>query len=255
LSVTLSPLETITVLGVEVNKLTSTRALAEIAGWAAGQPRMLAYVNAHTLNLAARDDDLRDALGRCELVLNDGFGLSLAAMMRGERFPENMNGSDFTVRLLELASSRGWRVFFYGGEPGVAAAAAERLSARIEGLDIVGVRDGFGGESEELVAGHVADARADLLIVALGSPRQELWLARNLGLSGAQVGVGVGAFLDFSAGRVRRAPRWMNVLGVEWCFRLVQEPRRLWRRYVVGNPLFLMRAWRDRGSSRADGWA
>lgn len=207
---------------------------------------MLTYVNAHTLNLAARDQGLREALNRSALVMNDGLGVSLAARMRGERFPENLNGSDFTFRLLELAAVKGWGVFLLGGEPGVAERAADRLGERIEGLRIVGTCHGFTGESDDLLARRVRDAGAEMLIVAFGSPRQETWIDRNLEATGALIGVGVGAFLDFSAGKVVRAPRWMNVLGVEWGFRLLQEPRRLWRRYIVGNPLFMLRAWRDR---------
>ncbi len=207
---------------------------------------MLTYVNAHTLNLAVDIDELRRSLNRSQLVMNDGVGLSLAARMRGERFPENLNGSDFTIRLLQLAASRNWGVFLLGGEPGVGELAAKRLTERIPGLHIVGVRNGFSAESDELLVQRVKDANASMLIVAFGSPRQEIWLDRNLEATGVKVGVGVGAFLDFSAGRVKRAPGWMNELGVEWCFRLFLEPRRLWRRYILGNPLFLVRAWRDR---------
>jgi exopolysaccharide biosynthesis WecB/TagA/CpsF family protein len=237
---------TLSILGIPISRLTGDQALEVIGRWVEdGTCQTLAYVNAHTLNLAARIDALRVSLTRSRLVMNDGIGLSLAARMRGECFPENLNGSDFTVRLLELAASRGWGVFFLGGEPGVAEVAAERLEQRISGLRVVGVSHGFTGMSNDLIARRVRNAGASLLVVALGSPRQEIWLDQNLEATGALVGVGVGAFLDFTAGRVRRAPRWMNVLGVEWCFRLLQEPRRLWRRYLLGNPAFLFRAWRD----------
>lgn len=238
--------ETISVLGVRVDKLTREQALLEIDGWEEDRPRMLAYVNAHTLNLAVGDHRLRGVLNRCDLVMNDGSGLSLAARLHGERFPENLNGSDFTMCLLGLAASRGWGVFLLGGRPGVAATAASRLAERITGLRIAGTCHGFTGEREDLLASRVRESAADLLIVALGNPLQELWLDRNLDATGAHVGVGVGAFLDFSAEAVKRAPRWMNVLGVEWCFRLIQEPLRLWRRYLVGNPLFLARVLRER---------
>jgi exopolysaccharide biosynthesis WecB/TagA/CpsF family protein len=238
---------TLPVLGVPISKLTGDRALDLIGSWADdGTCQMLAYVNAHTLNLALHVDDLHGSLNRSRLVMNDGVGLSLAARMHGDHFPENLNGSDFTVRLLRLAAARDWGVFLLGGEPGVAEIAAERLTERVEGLRVVGVCHGFGGESDELLVRRIRDADASLLLVALGSPRQEIWLDRNLEATGVLVGVGVGAFLDFCAGRVRRAPRWMNALGIEWCFRLLQEPRRLWRRYLLGNPMFLLRAWRDR---------
>lgn len=235
------------ILGVGVCKLTGDQALQVVEGLAAeDSSQMLAYVNAHTLNLAARDNELLGALSRSSLVMNDGFGLSLAARMRSERFPENLNGSDFTVRLLELAATNGWGIFLLGGEPGVAETAASRLVERIDGLRIVGTCHGFTAESDDLLAKRVRNAGAAMLIVAFGSPGQETWIDRNLAATGALIGVGVGAFLDFSAGKVVRAPRWMNVLGIEWCFRLAQEPRRLWLRYIVGNPLFLLRVWRDR---------
>lgn len=235
------------ILGVAVCTLTGDQALQAVERLAMeGSRQMLAYVNAHTLNLAVRDHDLWGALNRSALVMNDGLGVSLAARMRGERFPENLNGSDFTIQLLELAVVSGWGVFLLGGEPGVAETAADRLVERINGLPIVGTCHGFTGESDDLLAQRVRDAGAEMLIVAFGSPRQETWIDHNLEATGALVGVGVGAFLDFSAGKVVRAPRWMNILGMEWCFRLLQEPRRLWRRYIVGNPLFLLRAWRDR---------
>ncbi len=238
---------TVSVLGVSVCKLTRDQAIEAVGRLAAEEScQMLAYVNAHTLNLAVHDDVLRAALNRSALVMNDGFGLNLAAKLRGECFPENLNGSDFTLRLLELAATNGWGVFFLGGEPGVAEEAAHRLQGRIANLHIVGVCHGFTNESDESLVRRVKDAGTAMLLVALGSPQQETWIDRNLGATGALIGVGVGAFFDFSAGKVVRAPRWMNILGIEWCFRLMQEPRRLWRRYIVGNPLFLLRAWRDR---------
>jgi exopolysaccharide biosynthesis WecB/TagA/CpsF family protein len=239
------------VLGVEVDRLTRQQAIAKIAGWTYDGPRMLAYVNAHTLNLAVRDTILRRALTRSDLVLNDGLGLSLAARMRGQRFPENLNGSDFTVDLLKLAAARGWSTFLLGGRPGVAEAAARMLTSEIDGLQIAGTCHGFTNKTEDSLAQVVRLSGAHVLIVAFGSPLQECWLDRNLDATCACLGVGVGAFLDFTAEAVPRAPRWMNVLGVEWCFRLLQEPRRLWRRYLIGNPLFLTRAWQDRRTGNA----
>jgi exopolysaccharide biosynthesis WecB/TagA/CpsF family protein len=237
---------TLPILGVPISTLTGDQALDVIAGWAErGTCQTLSYVNAHTLNLAVHVEALHRSLRRSRLVMNDGVGLSLAARMRGERFPENLNGSDFTVRLLQLAAARDWGVYFLGGEPGVAEVAAERLQQRIDGLRVVGVTHGYTQDSDEVLVARVRDSGASLLVVALGSPLQEVWLDGNLEATGALVGIGVGAFLDFTAGRVRRAPRWMNALGIEWCFRLLQEPRRLWRRYLVGNPMFVLRAWRD----------
>ena len=150
---------TISILGVDVHKLTGDHALELIRARAdTVDHQMLAYVNAHTLNLATQDERLRQALNRCQLVMNDGFGLNLAARMRGEHFPENLNGSDFTFRLLELAEASGWGVFLLGGEPGVAETATERLKERIGGLRIVGTCHGFTSESDDLLAQRVRDA-------------------------------------------------------------------------------------------------
>jgi exopolysaccharide biosynthesis WecB/TagA/CpsF family protein len=224
------------VLNTWVDVMSGQEVLGTVASGSYGRPQHLCYVNAHSLNLAFRDERYRAAL-EC---------VDLAARMRGRRFPENLNGSDFTLRLLGLAADRGWRVYLYGGRPGVASTVQERLSHTIEHLQVVGVCDGYGSRSAEEIVEEIRTARADVLIVALGQPQQELWLDAHLDDTGCRLGVGVGAFLDFVAGRVARAPRWMNRLGIEWLFRLAHEPGRLWRRYIVGNPLFLWRAWRFR---------
>ena len=208
------------------------------------RPKHLCYVNAHSLNLAYKDAAYRRVLRSADLVLNDGVGLQIAARMQGMEFPTNLNGSDFTIELLRLCSDQGWRVFLYGGEPGVAAIAAGRLSSRIRGLKVVGVCNGYGELPGDELISRIRETQADVIIVALGQPIQELWLHDNLPDTGCHLGIGVGAFLDFVSGRVTRAPRWMNKLGVEWLYRLVREPGRLWSRYLVGNPLFLWRAWR-----------
>lgn len=234
------------VLNTWVDVISGQEVLGAVSSGPRNRPRHLCYVNAHSLNLAFDHEEYRDALSRAALVLNDGIGLDLAARMRGRRFPENLNGSDFTVRLLELAADQGWRVYLYGGEAGVATTARDRLCETIDGLDIAGVCDGYCSRTEAEIVADIKASRADLVIVALGQPRQELWLDAHLAATGCHLGVGVGAFLDFVSGRVVRAPGWMNRLGIEWIFRLAQEPGRLWRRYVVGNPLFLWRAWRLR---------
>jgi exopolysaccharide biosynthesis WecB/TagA/CpsF family protein len=234
------------VLNTWVDAIPGNEVLALLSGPPPAHPRHLCYVNAHSLNIAYHDKPYQDALSRAHLVLNDGIGLELAARMRGCGFPENLNGSDFTLRLLSLAAEQEWRVYLYGGQPGVAATARDRLFETIEGLQIVGVCDGYDPRTDEEIIEDIRAVGADIVIVALGQPQQELWLDAHLAATGCHVGIGVGAFLDFVSGRVVRAPGWMNRLGIEWMFRLVKEPGRLWRRYIVGNPLFLWRAWRLR---------
>ncbi|MGI8773670.1 MAG: WecB/TagA/CpsF family glycosyltransferase [Actinomycetota bacterium] len=245
-------LPVIDILGIPVVKASPSQALGAVERAAEeASPALVAYVNAHTLNLAHEDPEYRSLLAGAALVLNDGVGVGLAARMKGDRFPANLNGSDFNPRILELAARRAWPVFFLGAEPGIAEQAARRLRERVPGLVVAGTRDGYFSRSEDAaVANAIAASGAKVVMVAMGNPLQERWLVANLAATGARLGVGVGAFFDFAAEKVARAPAWLNNIGLEWVWRLVQEPGRLWRRYVVGNPVFLWRAARDAIKSR-----
>lgn len=231
-----------------VARLTAAAARGELVRlYERDRPALVAYANAHTLNQASRDSAYKAVLRSADIVLNDGAGLAIAGRVFGRPFPENLNGSDFNPVILEEAAARGWPVFFLGAKPGVAGEAARRLTERIPGLNVCGTRDGyFRPEESAEVARSIAETGAGVLMVAMGNPLQETWLSRHLEATGARLGVGVGAFLDFSAGVVPRAPAWMNRLWLEWLYRLIQEPRRMWRRYVLGNPLFLARVLRAR---------
>jgi N-acetylglucosaminyldiphosphoundecaprenol N-acetyl-beta-D-mannosaminyltransferase len=239
---------TITVLGVPVAALTVRQAIAEVSGLLAEpRPQTLVYVNAHSVNLARSDVRYRACLANADLVLNDGSGLALAARVCGRRFPANLNGTDFTPEVLRLAARQGLGVYLLGGRPGVAAAAAARLSARVPGLRIVGHHHGYVTHDRgREVAEWIRATGADIVLVAMGNPRQELWLAEHLPATGALLGVAVGAFLDFAAERVPRAPKWMREAGIEWLYRLSREPGRLFARYVLGNPLFVARVLLER---------
>jgi exopolysaccharide biosynthesis WecB/TagA/CpsF family protein len=234
------------VLGLEVSRLTPERALALVEELAdAPGPATIAFANAHTLNLACDDPGYLAVLRRFSAVFNDGTGMAIAARLKRSPFPANLNGSDFSPRILELCARRGWSVYLLGSKPGVAERAAERLKAQIPGLEIAGCHHGFLAPDEnEAVARRVRESGAEVVFVAMGNPLQELWLDRHLAATGARLGVGVGAFLDFAAGEVPRAPAWMNRWGIEWIYRLWHEPRRLWRRYLLGIPLFLWRVSR-----------
>ncbi|MFP5351519.1 MAG: WecB/TagA/CpsF family glycosyltransferase [Actinomycetota bacterium] len=246
------PFPTIEVLGVPVAKLLPKDALIQIERIASEEgAHLIAYANAHTLNLATSDPSYRELLRNAAIVLNDGAGIAIAARVNGDRFPANLNGSDFNPLILGLAGKNGWPVFLLGARPGVAERAGAAMKARYPALQIAGTRDGYWpAGSDDQVAAEIRSSGATLVMAALGNPMQERWLAEHLAATGARLGVGVGAFFDFAAGEVPRAPAWMNRMGIEWVFRLLQEPRRLWRRYVVGNPVFLAHVLRDRFSRR-----
>jgi exopolysaccharide biosynthesis WecB/TagA/CpsF family protein len=240
------------VMGVPIDVMSGDEVLKLLSQLTHEQVAHVAYANAHTLNLAYRDSEYRDVLGRCALILNDGVGLSIAARLRRRAFVENLNGTDFTTRLLEMAASLQWRVFLLGGKPGVAESAKQLLESAIPGLSIVGVLTGYEARAHSDVAAAVRNSGADMMVVALGQPLQEFWLDHHLIETGCRLGVGVGAFLDFASGGTERAPKWMRACSLEWLFRLIHEPRRLGRRYVLGNPLFVLRAWRLRGADMTE---
>lgn len=245
-----SPRTVVRILGVPIARLEAAAALDEVERlYDLPEPQIVAYANAHTLNLAYGDPSYRAFLERAGVVLGDGAGVMLAARLAHAPLPENLNGSDFNPKILRRAAQRRWPVYFLGGRPGVADAAAARWRRALDGLDVVGVAHGY-VDDPAAAAAAVAETGAGVVMVAMGNPLQEWWLDEWLPATGCRLGVGVGAFFDFSAGAVPRAPAWMNRAGIEWVYRLYQEPRRMWRRYVLGNPLFLARVARERLSRR-----
>jgi N-acetylglucosaminyldiphosphoundecaprenol N-acetyl-beta-D-mannosaminyltransferase len=240
---------TLEVLRVPIAQVTPDQALAEVERlYERDEPAFIAHTNAHTVNLAYEDPEYLGVLRRADLVLNDGKGMMLAARLLGDRLPRDMNGNYFTPLLLERCAQRGWPVFFLGAGPGVAAEAATMLEERFPGLKIAGTHDGFFATDEDAIAA-LREAGAEVVLVGMGNPLQERWIDRCLDRTGARIGVGVGAFFDFITGNVPRAPDWMNRYGLEWLHRLAQEPKRMWRRYVLGNPKFVWRVIKQRFSS------
>lgn len=240
-------LPTISILGIPIVRATEAEALAEIRYLAENAaPSMVVFVNAHTLTLSSSDTAFHQILLDAAIVLNDGIGVTLAAkMLRGPTFPANLNGTDLTPLILKMAAENGWRVFLLGAAPGVAEKAAAKFVAQTPGLAIAGTHSGyFKAEDVGRVINLICEAKTDVLIVGMGNPVQEKWLAQHLEKTGVKLGVGVGAFLDFSAGVFPRAPLWMQKAKIEWLFRMSREPKRLWKRYLLGGPVFLARvAW------------
>jgi len=190
---------------------------------------------------AESNDAFQRAYKDVSLSLADGMPLVWVAGLLGCPLPERVAGSDLLLPLLELAAKRGWRVYLLGGAPGSAEAATRVLTDRL-GVNVVGWDDcRIASDGSDPEGGSVARARAatpDLILVGLGPPKQELWIHRGSDSLRPAVALGVGAGIDFLAGTYKRAPRWMSRVGFEWAFRLVQEPRRLWRRYLVEGPRF-----------------
>ncbi|RWM26149.1 WecB/TagA/CpsF family glycosyltransferase [Mesorhizobium sp.] len=206
----------------------------------------VSFLNAHNANLAYSDPVFAEALGDF-LVLPDGVGVDIAAkLLYGAPFPDNLNGTDFIPAFLQ-ASTRPLTVALLGATRVNAEAASVKLSALAVQHKFVVVHDGYFSPAEEpAIVERIARLRPDVLLVAMGVPRQELWIARHIDARHCTLPIAVGALLDFLSGTVPRAPLWMRRLRLEWLFRLWIEPGRLWRRYVVGNPLFLWRVLKQK---------
>ncbi|MFN2109057.1 MAG: WecB/TagA/CpsF family glycosyltransferase [Anaerolineae bacterium] len=223
-----------TLMGAPIHDVTMAETLALIAQWIdAGGVHQIATVNPEFLMKARRDQNFRATLQRAALCIPDGIGVLWAARLRGKKLRERVAGSDLVPRLTAEAAQHGWRIFYLGAAPGVAEKAADILAARYPGLNVAGCYAGSPApEEEEDIVARVRAARADILLVAYGAPKQDLWLDRNLARTGATVGIGVGGAFDFIAGVSRRAPRWIQRLGLEWFYRLAREPWR-WRRQLA----------------------
>lgn len=200
--------------------------------------RRVMYVNAHVFNQAARNPALDTALRRADLVYCDGHGVRLAARLLGRRAPPRMTGADWIDELAPRCVEAGRSLYLLGGAPGEAREAGRRLASAYPGLRIAGAHHGFDPPGPELVAA----TGADIVLVGMGSPRQELWVDRHADALDGAVAWTVGALFGYVTERIPRGPQWMTDRGLEWAVRLALEPRRLWRRYLIGNPAFLIRA-------------
>ncbi len=230
------------VFGVKINTTTMEAALNQIDNCVEHPqktPAFFAFVNAHCLNLAYNDQEYKEILSQADAVWPDGIGVKLAGRKLGFPVPENVNGTDMFPLLAKRAAQSGKTLFLYGARPGVAEKAAENAVADHPGLRIAGTCDGFASDEEAIQ--RINAAKPDILLVALGVPKQEKWIAEHRQQLDCKAVIAVGGLLDFISGRIPRAPQWMRKCGLEWLYRLYQEPVGKFRRYVIGNPLFLLR--------------
>lgn len=253
------PTATATVLGVDVDGWTPEALIQAMVASATGSLpsgedplRTVLYANPHVLNLAWRNAALQTQLREASTVYCDGTGVALAARLLGEPLPPRLTAADWIHDLCREAAHRNVSLFLVGGEAGVAEQAARHLTDSTPELQITGTHHGF--LDEDLSGSVIARSNAagtGLMVVGMGSPTQELWIARHRDQIQAPVVWAVGALMDFVAGRQRRAPEWMRRIHQEWLWRLGTDPVRLAGRYVVGNPVFLARVV---GHALLGGW-
>jgi N-acetylglucosaminyldiphosphoundecaprenol N-acetyl-beta-D-mannosaminyltransferase len=219
--------------------------LATVAAWAGeGRTRRVMYVNAHVVNSSRMTPRLGDALRRADLVYCDGYGVRLAARALHHDVPHRMTGADWIWDLAALCELAERSVYLLGSEPPTAQEAADRLRRFYPRLNVVGAHHGYfelGTPHAERVVEDIVARAPQIVLVGMSTPKQELWADRYADRLGGTVVWTVGALFDYVSGHTPRAPRWLADNGLEWIFRLAIEPRRMWRRYLIGNPVFLSR--------------
>jgi N-acetylglucosaminyldiphosphoundecaprenol N-acetyl-beta-D-mannosaminyltransferase len=245
-----SALPKVSILGIGVDAITEDQLNREIVRIVKqGEKELVLNVNVNAFNQALFHTVMTDLLGRAGIVYCDGYGVILGARLLGARIPARITCADWMWSLAAVCEREAISLFFLGAREGIAVEAARKLRAVYPALPIVGVRNGYfekAGPENDVVIDEINRARPDILVLGLGVPAQEYWLAENWRRVDAHVALSGGACFDFVSGTVPRAPRWMADNGLEWLFRLALEPRRMFLRYAVGNPLFVLRVLRQR---------
>ena len=246
------------VLGVGVSITDFSRALQDVEAWVGGgEQHYICVTGVHGVMESQHDSELLEIHNHSGLTIPDGIPMVWCARWAGARDIELMRGTDFTLNLCAVAAQNGWRCFFYGGGPGVPERLADRLATRFPGLQVAGTysppfRALTPTEDTEVIE-RMNQSGADVVFVGLSTPKQERWMAAHRGPLKASVMVGVGAAFDVHSGEKREAPRWTRPMGLEWLYRLLYEPRRLWKRYLVNNPAFAIRIVRRQPFIRGEG--
>ena len=241
------------ILDIPLHNVTMSEALEIITEMCSQEgPHEVYFVNPHCANIAYHDPDYRRVLQQASLTLADGIGIKIAGKLLGQEIKQNVNGTDLFPRLCASLTQTKHRVFLLGGRPGVPEKVQAWIATHYPEVVVCGSQHGYFSPTEaQDVIQQIADSQATILLVAFGVPQQEKWIHRHVAKTGVKVALGVGGLFDFYSGRIPRAPQWVREMGGEWLYRLYQEPQRMWRRYVVGNTVFLWRVLWTRTNSPA----
>lgn len=246
----------VSVLGTQIDAVTMAEAIAAFEQFIGRRHPALAFsLNVDICMKIRRDLELQKIFAQTDLVLVDGTPMMWAARFLGSALPGRVSGADFLPAFCRVAADRGYRLFLLGGLPGVAERAKQWLQSSCPGAQVVGVYApplGFEHDEREnaRIVSMVRAASPDVLFVAFGAPKDQKWLFRFREALQVPISMGVGSSFDYLAGRLKRAPQWVQRCGLEWTYRLAQEPRRLWRRYLVENPPFVYHVMRERLSAK-----
>ncbi len=244
----------VNLIGIEFDNKTMDQAVEDIDKAIETENAItIYYVNPDCFNRMYNDRDYYNIIKSNKIVYPDGIGVHIACKMLGNPLKENINGTDMFPYIRDLAIKKEYRIYLLGGKPGVAEQMKDKLKEDYPEIKICGTADGYfdRSQSNEVVE-RINESKADILFVAFGAPLQEKWINEHRNIIKADVVLGVGGLFDFYSERIERAPRWMREIGMEWSYRLYKEPVRMWRRYIIGNPLFLFRVldWKYRMRGR-----
>lgn len=239
-------IDRVELFGMPVDALTMEQTVERIRALVRdGRPRQHVVINAAKVVELRRNPQLAKVITACDVVNADGISVVWASRVLGRRLPERVTGIDLMERLLAAAACDGHSVYFLGARPEVVSRVVEVVRDRHPGLRVAGFQDGYWTDDREVIEG-VRRARPHYLFLAIPSPRKEFWLNQHLEDLGVPFVMGVGGSFDILAGTTRRAPSLLQRAGLEWAWRLAQEPRRMWKRYLVGNMRFIALVLQER---------
>ena len=198
-------------------------------------------INASKINLMQEDDELTNIINECPLINADGQSIVWGAKFLGYELPERVAGIDIFTELVRICAEKGYRPYFFGATEEVVTKIVKIFTEKYTNLKVAGYRNGYFNEDQSLnIAEDIKNSRADILFVAFSSPKKEFWIKRYIDIMQVPFTMGVGGSFDVIAGKTTRAPKWMQKIGLEWFHRFIQEPRRMFKRYIIGNLKFVI---------------
>lgn len=229
----------IRLFGISIDNLTLDETLKKIEQFIQEKtPHQHVVVNVDKILKTQKDENLRKIINNCDLINSDGMAIVLSSKILGKPLKERVTGIDLFYQLIEKSIDKEWKVYFLGAKEEIISKTVRKFKNAYPLLKIVGYRNGYWNNDKEVLY-IIKDAKPDILFVGISSPKKEVFLSRYLREMNVPFVMGVGGTFDIVAGKTNRAPLWMQKLGFEWLFRLIQEPKRLWRRYLIGNTIFI----------------
>ncbi|MBR4944322.1 MAG: WecB/TagA/CpsF family glycosyltransferase [Peptococcaceae bacterium] len=232
--------ERLEILGVGIDKVNSQQAMDRIGEFiASGKSHQIVTANAEIIYQASKNEKMRNVINKAQMVTADGSGVVWASKQLGEPLEQRVTGIDLVNSICEQSAKDKWKIYILGSAPGVAATAAVNIRNKFPGCNIIGTHHGyFNAKEEKQILAELEQLKPDVLFVALGAPKQEYWIADHLSDLGIPVGMGIGGSMDVLSGNVKRAPKWMQKMSLEWLYRVLIQPARFKR--VLALPKFML---------------